>query len=182
MAHSQRGPGPCSPKRGPRVGGGGGLGLALGFGLGLGLGLGRGGGGLWGGWRLPRYSRSGFLGFLGAWGGGVGNFGGGSPLPAAGRGGGGAAAAPPATASLPFLLPHPHPTLALRAHAPPPPPPLLPASHLANPYSTERAKLGSFPNIQPNSVTPTRCDRPPPPRHPTYIPRGSAPHVCRRTT
>ena len=49
-------------------------------------------------------------------------------------------------------------------------------------YSTERSMLGSFPNIRPNSVTPTRCVRPPPSRHSTRTPRGSAPHDSRYTT
>ena len=61
-------------------------------------------------------------------------------------------------------------------------PALLPASHLPNLCSTERAKLGSFPNILHNSVTPTRCVRPPPSRHSTRSPRGSAPHVCTLVT
>ena len=54
---------------------------------------------------------------------------------------------------------------------------LLPASHLPKPSSTERAKLGSFPIIRPNSVIPTRRVQPPPSRHSTRTPRGSAPHV-----
>ena len=63
-----------------------------------------------------------------------------------------------------------------------PPPPLLPASHLPDPCNTARAKLGSFPNIRPNSVTPMRCVRPPPSRYSTRTPWGSAPHVCAITT
>ena len=55
---------------------------------------------------------------------------------------------PPSSATL---------TQPLRYGSMPPPPPLLPASHLPNRYSTERAMLGSFPNMWPNSVTPTRC-------------------------
>ena len=59
---------------------------------------------------------------------------------------------------------------------------LLPASYLPNPYSTERAMSGSFPNIRPNSVTPTMCVPPRRSRHSTRTPRGSAPHVCTLTT
>ena len=62
------------------------------------------------------------------------------------------------------------------------PPALLPASHLPKPSNTERAKLGFVPIIRPNSVTPTRRVRPPPSRHSTRTPRGSAPHVCTLTT
>ena len=75
-------------------------------------------------------------------------------------------------------LPPPPPTLVQPlccGSIPPPPPPLLPASHLPNPYSTERAMVGSLPNIRPNSVTPTRCVRPPAPiaplrLHPSGVP------------
>ena len=62
------------------------------------------------------------------------------------------------------------------------PPALLPAFYLPKPSSTERAKLVSVPIIRPNSVTSTRCVRPPPSRHSTRTPRGSAPHVCTLTT
>ena len=62
------------------------------------------------------------------------------------------------------------------------PPAILPASQLPNGCSTERAKLGSFPNIRPNAVTPARCVRPPPSSYSARIPRGSAAHVCTLTT
>ena len=62
------------------------------------------------------------------------------------------------------------------------PPALLPTSHLPKPCSTERAKLGSVPIMGPNPVTPTRRVRPPPSRHSTRTPQGSAPHVCTLTT
>ena len=88
--------------------------------------------------------------------------------------------------SSPLLLPHPHPNPCTARSCPPPGfarlPPTQPASRLRNPYSTERAILGSFPNIRPNSVSPTRCVRPHPSCHSTGTPRGSAPHVCRLTT
>ena len=62
------------------------------------------------------------------------------------------------------------------------PPAILPASDLPNPCSTERAKLGSFPIIRPHSVAPRRCVLPPPSRHSTRTPRGSASHVYTLTT
>ena len=42
--------------------------------------------------------------------------------------------------------------------------------------------LGSFPNIWPNAVTPTRCAQPPSLCHSIRSPRGSAPHVLRLRT
>ena len=59
-----------------------------------------------------------------------------------------------------------------------PPSPLPPASDIPNPYITERAMLGSFPDMRPSSVTPHRCVRPPVWRHSNRIPRESAPHDC----
>ena len=85
-----------------------------------------------------------------------------------------AVAAPPSVARAHHLS-HPRPTPTMRVH----PPPLLPPSHLPSLYNTERAKLGSLPNMRPNLVTPTRCVRPPPSPHSTRTPPGSQPHDCR---
>ena len=71
-----------------------------------------------------------------------------------------------------LLLPPSSPTLTQRLRCGSIQPPLLPASHVPNPYSTETAMLGSFPNLGPSSVTPTRCVRPPPSHHSTRSPGG----------
>ena len=59
---------------------------------------------------------------------------------------------------------------------------LFSASHLSNPYNTERAMLGSLPKMRPISVTPTRFVRPPPLCHSTRTPRGSPQHDCKQMT
>ena len=149
---------------------GGGGGFALAFGLRLGLRLGLGGLGV----RLfvatLEVAGAGF--FLGGLGGGLGALGGG--------------VFPPLLLPLLLLLLLSSPprscNLAQPLRCGSMPPALVPASHLPKPSSTERAKLGFAPNIQLNSVTPTRHVRPPPSRHSTRTPRGSPPHVCTLTT
>ena len=80
-----------------------------------------------------------------------------------------------------LLSPESSPTLTQPLRCGPMPPSLLPASHIPNLYSNERAKLGSFPDIGHNSVTPKRCAPPPEKNRATpSAPRGGRLHTTTR--